>query len=69
MKLLTRDEEFLAFERVLVAAQERHPIPILSWCIMSNDWHFVVAWPKKEGELTLVPLAGPHPRHDLSSEG
>jgi putative transposase len=51
MKLFTRDEDFLAFERVLAAAQERHPIRILSWCIMSNHWHFVV-WPKKEGELT-----------------
>ncbi len=51
MKLFTQDADFLAFERVLTEALERHPIRILSWCIMSNHWHFVV-WPKKEGELT-----------------
>ncbi len=51
MKLFTTDEDFLAFERVLAEAQERHPIRILAWCIMSNHWHFVV-WPRKEGELT-----------------
>ncbi len=51
MKLFSQDCDFLAFERVLAEAQERHPIRILSWCIMSNHWHFVV-WPRKEGELT-----------------
>jgi putative transposase len=51
MKLFTKDEDLLDFERVLAEAQERHPIRILSWCIMSNHWHFVF-WPKKEGDLT-----------------
>jgi len=51
MKLFRRDEDFLTFERVMAEAMEKHPIRILSYCMMSNHWHFVV-WPKKDGEVT-----------------
>jgi putative transposase len=40
-----------AFEQVMVEAQERHPIRILSYCVVSNHWQFVV-WPEKDGQLT-----------------
>jgi putative transposase len=40
-----------AFERVMIEAQERHPIRILSYCVLANQWHFVV-WPEKDGQLT-----------------
>ena len=40
-----------AFESVIVEAHERHPIRILSYCVLSNHWHFVV-WPEKDGQLT-----------------
>ena len=46
IKLFRRDEDFLAFERVMAEAMEKHPIRILSYCMMSNHWHFVV-WPYK----------------------
>ncbi len=51
LRLFKKPEDFLAFERVLLAAWSRVPIRILSWCIMPNHWHLVL-WPKKDGQLT-----------------
>jgi putative transposase len=51
MHLFRKDADFEAFERVMIEAHERHPIRILSYCVMSNHWHFAI-WPKKDGELT-----------------
>jgi len=51
MKLFRHEKDFLAFERVMREAHERHPLPILDYCIMSNHWHFVVA-PREDGQVT-----------------
>ena len=51
LKLLKHENDFLAFEKIMLEAFERVPIRILDWCIMSNHWHFVL-WPKRDGELT-----------------
>jgi putative transposase len=51
LRLFKKDEDFAAFERVLVAAWQRVPMRILSWCLMPNHWHLVL-WPRKDGELT-----------------
>ena len=51
MKMFRSPRDFEAFERVMAQAMERHPIRILSYCILSNHWHFVV-YPKEDGELT-----------------
>jgi putative transposase len=51
MKMFRADRDFQAFERVMAQAQERHPIQILSYCILSNHWHFVVL-PKSDGDLS-----------------
>ena len=45
------DTDFLAFERTLLEAHARFPIPILAWCILSNHWHFVT-FPEDDGLLT-----------------
>jgi putative transposase len=45
------DKDFIAFEKVIAEAIERHPTRILSYCLMGNHWHFVV-WPRKDGELS-----------------
>src|SRR5437660_557113 len=50
-KMLRSDKDFAAFEHVIAEAVERHPIRILSYCLMSTHWHFV-AWPRRDGELT-----------------
>jgi len=51
LRLFKKDDDFLAFERVLVEAHQRTPIRMLDWCLMSNHWHFVV-WPQRDGQLT-----------------
>jgi putative transposase len=42
LPLFEKDEDYLAFERVLQEAFEREPLPIFAYCVMPNHWHFVV---------------------------
>ena len=51
LRLFRKDEDFLAFYRVLRQACERTPTRLLAWCVMGNHWHFVV-WPRQDGELS-----------------
>jgi putative transposase len=51
MKMFRSPRDFEAFERVMAQAMERHPIRMLSYCLLSNHWHFVV-YPKEDGELS-----------------
>ena len=39
--MFRKEADFEAFERVMVLAHERQPIRILSYCVLSNHWHFV----------------------------
>jgi REP element-mobilizing transposase RayT len=47
MHLFAHDADFEGFQRVMIEAHRRHPIGILSYCILSNHWHFVV-WPQTD---------------------
>ena len=49
--MFRKESDFEAFERVMVEAHLRQPIRILSYCVLSNHWHFV-AWPDEDGQLT-----------------
>src|SRR5437016_8795326 len=51
LPLFEKDGDYAAFERVFALALEKHPIRLLSYCVMPNHWHMVL-WPKKDGELT-----------------
>jgi putative transposase len=51
MHLFRKDADLEAFQRVMIEAHQRHPIRILSYCVLSNHWHFVV-WPEAEGQVT-----------------
>ena len=51
MTMFRKESDYEAFERVMVEAQERQPIRILSYCVLSNHWHFVV-WPAEDGQVT-----------------
>jgi len=51
LRLFKKDEDFLAFEQVLLLAHKKVPIRILDWCLMGNHWHLVL-WPEEDGELT-----------------
>ena len=45
MKLFLKDADFDAFERIIQQTLETSPMRILSYCLMSNHWHFVL-WPE-----------------------
>jgi hypothetical protein len=51
MHIIREESDFQAFERVMVEAHLRQTIRILSYCVLSNHWHFV-AWPEEDGQLT-----------------
>src|SRR6516165_298848 len=51
IRLFGQDADFEAFQRVMVEAHRRHPIRILTYCVLSNHWHFVV-WPEADGQVT-----------------
>ena len=49
MRLSGRETDFEVFERVVIEAHQRHPIRVLSYCVLSKHWHFVV-WPWADGQ-------------------
>jgi putative transposase len=51
LRLFRKDADYLAFERILLEAHQRHPIKLLEWCLMPNHWHFVVA-PDQDNQTT-----------------
>ncbi|MBI3410453.1 MAG: transposase [Planctomycetes bacterium] len=51
LPLFQKDEDYRAFERVLVEAMHKHATRILAYCLMPNHWHFVL-WPRRDEELT-----------------
>ena len=51
LPIFEQDEDFAAFERVLLEALERTGTRLLSYCLMGNHWHMVV-WPREDGELS-----------------
>ncbi len=48
--LFTRDEDFLAFERVVEETLRTRRMRLCAYCLMPNHWHFVV-WPERDGDL------------------
>ncbi len=51
LTLFEKREDYEAFERVLEEAVARVPLPVLSYLIMPNHWHFVVR-PQTDTELS-----------------
>jgi len=51
LTLFRKDDDYLAFQRVLAEAHRRVPTRLLAWCVMPNHWHMVL-WPRRDGELT-----------------
>lgn len=49
--IFEKDEDYLAFEKVLRDVMVRVPMRILSYCIMPNHWHLVL-WPREDGDLS-----------------
>src|SRR4029434_6597600 len=51
MELFRRQEDYVAFEKVLAEALERFDMRLLAYCIMPNHWHLVL-WPEDDGDLS-----------------
>lgn len=49
--LFHKDEDYLAFEKIIEEAAERVPVRIAAYCLMPNHWHLVL-WPQEDGELS-----------------
>ena len=75
--LFLKEDDYLAFERILDDAFRRVPLRILGYCVMPNHWHMVV-WPR-EGQdhevseflrwLTVTHAQRLHAHHDTSGSG
>ena len=48
--LFSKDEDFLAFERVVEESLRTRRMRLCAYCLMPNHWHFVV-WPERDGDL------------------
>lgn len=51
LPLIEKPEDYAAFERVIGEAFQRERLPIYSYCVMPNHWHFVVR-PKSKHQVT-----------------
>ncbi|MBZ0137367.1 MAG: transposase [Planctomycetes bacterium] len=45
-----KEDDFLAFERILSLGCERHSMRVLAWCLMNNHFHLVL-WPRRKDDL------------------
>jgi len=50
MQLFSQPADYDAFLEILAETLAKHPLRLLSFCLMPNHWHFVV-WPEKDREL------------------
>jgi len=53
MRIFEKEKDYLAFEKIITEAKEKHPMRILAYCLMPNHWHFVL-YPK--GNKDLAPF-------------
>jgi putative transposase len=51
LRLFKKEQDYAAFERILLEAHQRHPLRILEWCLMPNHWHFAV-YPSNDRQVT-----------------
>ncbi|WP_339734443.1 transposase [uncultured Gimesia sp.] len=51
MTIFESDEDYAAFERILLEAVERFEMQLLSYCVMPHHWQLVV-YPSEDGQLS-----------------
>ena len=54
--MFEKDQDYLAFLRVMRDTLAKKPMRILSFCLMPNHWHLVL-WPQRDGELAAFMQA------------
>jgi len=50
LRIFDKDEDYLAFEEVLLEAKQKYPMRTLAYCLMPNHWHLVLH-PQEDGQL------------------
>ena len=56
LPLFQKDDDYLAFERVLAEAHLRRPMRILAYCLIPNYWHLVAeAAQRTKGRARIIP--------------
>jgi putative transposase len=77
LTLFRKEADYEAFFRVLEEAQQRLPLRILAYCVMSNHWHFLV-WPQADQDravseffrwLTVTHTQRWHAHHRTAGSG
>jgi putative transposase len=53
MRLFHKDQDYAGFEKVLAQGLERHPVDLLSYCLMPNHWHLVLR-PRTDAALSRL---------------
>ncbi len=51
MRLFAKKADYKSFEQIIIEATEKHPMRLISYCVMPNHWHFVL-WPRKNDDLS-----------------
>lgn len=51
MTIFEDDDDYEAFEQILLEGVERTRTRLLAYCLMPNHWHLLV-WPRQDGELS-----------------
>ena len=62
--LFDKDQDFLAFERVVEETLRTCAMRICAFCTLSNHWHFVL-WPESDGDLPafMQQMTNMHVKH------
>ena len=55
-EIFEKEQDYLAFLRVMRDTLEKKPMRILGFCLMPNHWHLVL-WPQRDGELAAFMQA------------
>jgi hypothetical protein len=51
MRICGKMRDYEAIEEVIAEAKQRLPMRVLAWCMMPNQWQFVL-WPHSDGDLS-----------------
>lgn len=52
-RVFKKDEDYLAFERVLLEGLDKHSVDLLAFQWMPNHWHMILS-PRKDGEMSKL---------------
>ncbi|MCU0917943.1 MAG: transposase [Planctomycetes bacterium] len=51
LRIFRKDNDFLAFERILADGVQRFGMRLCGYCLMNNHWHLLL-WPREDGDLS-----------------